>query len=356
MLAPSNPFVCYNGLMFERFTEGARRTLFYAQGWARQLGSTQVGSEHLLLAILAEEDSAAYLLYPASPEEILSTIKSERSHGQPTSDDSEVPLNSEARDILKLGVEEADHLQDKEIGNEHLLMGLLKQGECYTAQLLLGKGVSLLTIQERLANVRKDPSIAARINRRPFFPKGTTWQELGIPEGYAWPKLLYNPPSGTMIVQVEGNGEAGWRPTRLYVKHKDAIQYAQVGDPDEWTSFDNPVTSLTQPLLGYIVMTWRKTGDAIGGDWKDLNVLNLQSGVVERSIRNGELILPEEFNECSVDKLLAMSDDGKQLYLAAGLSFLREGATSSRVTHVLAVLDLTSKRLEPISTLQGTFF
>jgi hypothetical protein len=342
--------------MFERFTQGALRTIFYAQSWARQLGSSQLGPEHLLLGILAQEDSAAYLLDPVSPEGMLSTIKTERSSGQPIPEDSEVLFSDEATDILKLGTGEADRLEDKEIGNEHLLLGLLKEGKCYAAQLLLGKGVSLLTVRGRLASIRKDPSLVAKTNKRPFFPKGTTWQELGIPEGYAGPELIYNPPSETMVVQVESQGPEFLPPTRLYMKHKDAALYTQIGGPDEWTSFDSPVTSLTQPLLGYNVKTWHKTGDAIGGDWKELKVLNLKSGVIEHSVKNGELILPEEFNECWVSKLLAISDDRKQIYLSAGLSFLREDATTSRGRHVLAALDLNSKRLEPITTLQGTFF
>jgi hypothetical protein len=257
--------------MFERFTQGALRTIFFAQAWARQLGSTQVGSEHLLLAILAQEDSAAYLLHPVSPEEILSTIKSERSVGQAIPKDSKVPLSDESKVILELGAKEPDDHQEKEIRNEHLLLGLLKEGKCYAARLLLGKGVSPQTMRERLADIRKDPSLVVRTNRRPFFPKGTTWQELGIPEGYAGPKLLYNPPSETMIVQVEGNDAEIWHPTRLLVKHKDAATYTLVGDPDEWTSFDSPVTSLEQPLLGYNVMTCHKSGDAIAADWKELN-------------------------------------------------------------------------------------
>lgn len=307
------------------------------------------------MGILAEENSAAYLLDPASPEEFLSSIKSERCLGQAIPEDSEVPFSAEARDILKLGAEEADDHHEKEISNEHLLLGLLRQGNCYAAQLLLSRGVSLQTVRERLASIRKDPSLVARTNRRPFFPKGTTWQELGIPEGYAGPKLLYNPPSETMIVQVQGNDAETWLPTRLYIKHKDATQYTQVGDPDEWTSFDSPVTSLDEPLLGFNVTAWHGTGDAIGGDWKELNILNLKSGIIEYSVKNGELILPEKFNECWVDNLLAISDDGKQIYLAAGLSFLGENNSQSRVSHVLAVLDLTSKHLEPITTLQGTF-
>lgn len=355
-VAPHVPTCCYNSFMFERFTEGARRTIFFARGWARQLGSNQIGSEHLLLAILAQEDSAAYLLHPAPPEEILSTVKNERSLGQPTSQDSEVPLDDEAKEILKLGSAEADDLQEQEIGNEHLLLGLLTRSDCYAARLLQSKGVSPLTVRERLANVRKDPSIAARINKRPFFPKGSTWQELGIPEGYAWPKLIYNPPSEIMIVQFESNDEVIWRPKRLYMKHKNAARYSQVGEPDEWTSHDSPITSLTQPLLAYNVMTWHKQGNSVGGDWKEIDVLNLRTGVIEDSIKNGDMILPEEFNDCSVDTLLAISDDGKQIYLAAGLSFLEEDAQRSRIKHVLAALDLTSKRLEPISTLQGTFF
>ncbi len=141
-----------------------------------------------------------------------------------------------------------------------------------------------------------------------------------------------------------------------YLKHKDAVKYTQIGSPDETTSYESPVTSLKQPLLGFNVMTWRKNESSVSGNWQELRVLDIRSGVVQYSVKNGEPILPEGLNDCWIRDLLAISDDGGQIYVTAGLSFRRENAGFSRVKHVLAVLDLTSKRLDPISVLRGVFF
>jgi hypothetical protein len=290
-------------------------------------------------------------LRPASLGTIISQIKQERSSGQEASHEKvNLPLSDEAKGILRLSVEEADRLQDKNIGNEHLLMGLLKEGKCYAAQLLMNQGVSLVTLQEQLASVRKDPSQAPRTSLRYLLAGDPTWAGLGIPEGYAWPQLVFNPPAETMILQVQGRDI--WRPTRLFMKHKDAEKYTQLGTPDETTSYESPVTSLKQPLLAFNVMTRRKSESGIGGDWKELQVVDLRTGTVQNSIKHGEVILPEGFEQCSVGDLLAMSDDGGQIYVRALLS----NTSQSRIRHVLAMLDLNLKRLDPISTLRGVFF
>lgn len=344
---------CYNFPMFERFTESARRVIFHARYYAISLGSSVISSEHLLLGIIAEEDLATYLARPASLGTIISQIKQERSSGQQTSDEKvDLPLSDEARGILRLSVEEADRLQDKNIGNEHLLMGLLKEGKCYAAQSLMNQGVSLVTFQEQLASVRKDPSQAPRTSLRHLLPTKPTWAELGIPEGYAWPQLVFNPPAETMILQVQCRDITNWRPTRLFMKHKDAEKYTQIGTPDDTTSYESPFTSLKQPLLAFNVMTWRKIESGVGGDWKEIRVVDLGTGTVQNSIKHGEVILPEGFEQCSISDLLAMSDDGGQIYVTAPLT----NAGQSRMRHVLALLDLNLKRLDPISTLRRAFF
>src|SRR5207245_6282031 len=119
--------------------------------------------------------------------------------------------------------------------------------------------------------------------------------------------------------------------------------------PDETTSYESPVTSLKQPLLGFNVMTWQKNESSVSGNWQELRVLDIKSGVVQHSIKNGEPILPEGFNDCWISDLLAISDDGGQIYVIAGVS----NSGRSRIRYVLAVLDLTSKRLDPISVLRG---
>ena len=89
---------------------------------------------------------------------------------------------------------------------------------------------------------------------------------------------------------------------------------------------------------------------------KNAGVLDINSGVLQHSVKNGEPILPEEFNDSWISDLLAISDDGGQIYVTAGVSFRGENAGFSRTRQVLAVLDLTSKRLDPISVLRGVFF
>src|SRR5205823_11382235 len=117
-----------------------------------------------------------------------------------------------------------------------------------------------------------------------------------------------------MILELQGLGDiSNWRPTRLYLKHKDAAKYTQIGSPDETTSYESPVTSLKQPLLAFNVMTWRKDESGVGGDWKEVQVVDLRTGTVQNSIKRGEVILPEGFEQCSIGDLLAMSDDGGQI-------------------------------------------
>ena len=270
----------YNCRMFERYTESARRTILFAKQWASSFGSSQISSEHLSLGIMADEDLATYLLRPASLEQMVFQIKQERSCGQEMPSDADAPLSDEAKSILKLSPEEADHLQDMRIGNEHLLLCLLKETKCYAAQLLTSKGVSLLTLRERIASLRKDPSLVARTGQRRFLPKDVTRAELGIPEGYAPRRLLFNPPSETMILELQGLGDiTNWRPTRLYLKHKNAAKYTQIGSPDETTSYESPVASPKQPLLGFNVTTWRKAESYVSGDWQELRVLDINLGV-----------------------------------------------------------------------------
>jgi hypothetical protein len=99
-------------------------------------------------------------------------------------------------------------------------------------------------------------------------------------------------------------------------------------------------------------MMWRKTESGVGGDWKELRIIDIRTGIVQYSVKHGELILPDGFKHGSISDLLAMSDDGRQIHVTALLS----DASRSRIRHVLAMLDLNAKRLDLISTLRGILF
>ncbi len=165
-----------------------------------------------------------------------------------------------------------------------------------------------------------------------------------------------HPPSETMILQVQSVAGKAWCPARLYMKHKDAAKYQQIGSPAEMLSYENPVTSVKQPLLAFNVMTCQKNEQGVSCNWTELHVLDIKTGALKHLTRNGDLILPEGFNDYWLTDLFALSEDGAQVYVSAGLCYLGADAVRSKITYVLAVLDLTSKRRDPISVLRGFFF
>lgn len=138
--------------MFERFTEKARRVVFFARFEASQFGSRAIETEHLLLGLL-REDLALMRRY-AGPGSRADAIREEiegqitRRERFPTSE--EVPLAEDAQRVLKLAAEEADRLSHKNIGTEHLLIGLLRVERSITAKVLRANGVKPEVIRQHL--------------------------------------------------------------------------------------------------------------------------------------------------------------------------------------------------------------
>ena len=340
--------------MFDRYTEAARLTIFSAQREAERFGSNHIKPEHLLLGILRDEALSPYLLEPATLNEIRRQIEEKGSQKQERSPAGNPPLSEESKRVLMRAAEEGDLLQDKSIGNEHLLLGVLTQANCFVAELLEENGVTLATVQGRVAALRKDPFLVVSLGP-PNFAPDPIWTELGIPEGYAYPQLLFNPPSQTLILQVRGQSSKVFRPTRLYIKHKDASKYELLGQPEEMTSYESPVTSLKQPLLAFSVNSWQERDGDVSGDWEEVQVIDIETRALKYSANKGTLTLPEGFNSWWISDLLGLADDGSQLHVTAGLCHI-EGAKQTRIHYVIAVLDLKAQRLDPISVLRGTFF
>jgi len=113
--------------MFERLTEGARRTIFFSRYEASQFGSREITTEHLLLGLLREAKVLLGHFLPAYREE---EIRRQIEEQSPPADEKvstsvDMPLSSAAKKVLDRAAEEADRLKDATIGNEHLLLGLL---------------------------------------------------------------------------------------------------------------------------------------------------------------------------------------------------------------------------------------
>src|SRR6266849_1488582 len=116
--------------MFERYTEKARRVIFFARYEASQYGSAYIATEHLLLGLLREDRALAIRFLGPGPTSVGESIRSEI-EGQTTqreriSTSVEMPLSDECKKVLNFAAEEADRLRNRHVGTEHLLVGLLR--------------------------------------------------------------------------------------------------------------------------------------------------------------------------------------------------------------------------------------
>ena len=136
--------------MFERYTEKARRVIFFARYEASQFGSPYIETEHLLLGLLREDKALTnrFLRSHASVESIRKQIEGHTTIREKVSTSVDLPLSNECKRVLAYAAEEAERLSHKHIGTEHLLLGLLREEKCFAAEILHERGLRLGTIRE----------------------------------------------------------------------------------------------------------------------------------------------------------------------------------------------------------------
>ncbi len=139
--------------MFERYTEKARRVIFFARYEASQFGSPYIETEHLLLGLLREDKALTnrFLRSHASVESIRKQIEGHTTIREKVSTSVDLPLSNECKRVLQYAAEEAERLSHKHIGTEHLLLGLLREEKCFAAEILHERGLRLSAIREELA-------------------------------------------------------------------------------------------------------------------------------------------------------------------------------------------------------------
>src|SRR6202163_3809103 len=152
--------------MFERYTEKARRVIFFARYEASQFGSPCIETEHLLLGISREDKKLAnrFLRSYASVASIRKQVEAHVTVREKTSTSIDLPLSNESKRVLAYAGEEAERLAHKHIGTEHLLLGLLREEKCFAAQILVERGVRLSQVREELARQSQE---AAQGQKRP---------------------------------------------------------------------------------------------------------------------------------------------------------------------------------------------
>src|SRR5215470_5179686 len=126
--------------MFERYTEKARRVIFFARYEASQFGSPYIETEHLLLGIVREDKALSNRLLRSEVASIRKQVESQTTAREKTSTSVDLPLSNESKRVLAYAAEEAERLSHKHIGTEHLLLGLLREKNSFGEQLLTEEG------------------------------------------------------------------------------------------------------------------------------------------------------------------------------------------------------------------------
>ncbi|HLR57093.1 MAG TPA: ATP-dependent Clp protease ATP-binding subunit [Beutenbergiaceae bacterium] len=138
--------------MFERFTDRARRVVVLAQEEARMLNHNYIGTEHILLGLIHEGDGVAAKALESlniSLEAVRAQVQEIIGEGQqaPT---GHIPFTPRAKKVLELSLREALQLGHNYIGTEHILLGLIREGEGIAAQVLTKLGADLARVRQQV--------------------------------------------------------------------------------------------------------------------------------------------------------------------------------------------------------------
>ena len=171
--------------MFERFTDRARRVVVLAQEEARLLNHSYIGTEHILLGLIHEGEGVAAKALESlsiSLEAVRNQVEEIIGQGG-SSPSGHIPFTPRAKKVLELSLREALQLGHNYIGTEHILLGLIREGEGVAAQVLVKLGADLSRVRQQViqllsgyqgpaggsgsAAVRRAVVAASRVRRAP---------------------------------------------------------------------------------------------------------------------------------------------------------------------------------------------
>ncbi len=149
--------------MFERFTERARKVVVKAQDEARFLKQNYIGTEHILLGLIDEKEGIAAKVFQELDMDfnnIRAAIKDVVTEGSSESYEH-IPFTPRAKKVLELSLREALQMGHNYIGTEHILLGLLREGEGVAARVLNSLGITLSNVKEKVKEILNRQSLYA---------------------------------------------------------------------------------------------------------------------------------------------------------------------------------------------------
>ena len=138
--------------MFERFTDRARRVVVLAQEEARMLNHNYIGTEHILLGLIHEGEGVAARALESlgiSLEAVRQQVEEIIGQGQ-QAPSGHIPFTPRAKKVLELSLREAMQLGHNYIGTEHILLGLIREGDGVAAQVLVKLGADLNRVRQQV--------------------------------------------------------------------------------------------------------------------------------------------------------------------------------------------------------------
>ncbi|MCK4237464.1 MAG: AAA family ATPase, partial [Candidatus Krumholzibacteria bacterium] len=155
--------------MNDKFTERVRKVIYLARDEANRLQHDYIGTEHLLLGIVREGEGIAarvLLKLDLDLEQIQQTIENVVKSTGGTLTLGEIPLTPRAKRVLELSVEEARLLGHSYVGTEHLLLGLIREGEGVAARVLLELGVDRKRVREEIMKILNQGRVGFSAQKR----------------------------------------------------------------------------------------------------------------------------------------------------------------------------------------------
>lgn len=217
--------------MFERYTEKARRAIFFARYEASQFGSPYIEAEHLLLGIMRENIAiAGHLSRPHfTAEHIRKRIGELRPSRAKVSTSVDMPLSEESKRALAHAAEEADRLGDKQISTRHLLLGLLREENGIVAKVLSEAGISASEFRQEVAQLS---DVSGKIG---LFPSVKPEDPVAI-HGELW-----NAKSVWVLGKYYGRFDwekRRWQPRDALVRRSNHKLRSYTGEPYDPEQFD----------------------------------------------------------------------------------------------------------------------
>lgn len=159
--------------MFNRFTERAKKVIFLAREEARKLDHDYLGTEHILLGLIREGEgigAAALQNLAIDLAQVRVEVEKAVGKGGGALFLGQIPFTPRAKKVLELAVTEARNLRHNYIGTEHLLLGLIREGEGVAAQILTNLGADLGKVREEVSNLlgtKVSPEQVAKLSQTP---------------------------------------------------------------------------------------------------------------------------------------------------------------------------------------------